>query len=282
LLTLAVSEKQTEVIDYLLSRGAAVNLANDRGWTPLHAAAYGTPHRDQAIDLAILQRLLTAGAAVDIMAHGDGGTPLMQALFWGNWPQAEVLAKYGIIPNNLRAASGLGRLDLVRSFFQADGTLKPEAGRQREFHRPHSGFPAWIATDNPQEILDEALVYACKSNRTNVLSFLKSMGANLNGEPYNGTGLFWAAANGHLETAQWLLDHDADLHQRANFGGERNLTVLHLAAWAGQTALAALLLERGADLTIRDDRYHGLPSGWAEHAGHQETYQFLKDKERQG
>ena len=61
----------------LLERGADVTRANAHGWTPLHQAAYS--------DLPQLARmLLDAGAPADVSARGDGGTPLVVALFWGN------------------------------------------------------------------------------------------------------------------------------------------------------------------------------------------------------
>ena len=42
-----------------------------------------------------------------------GGPPLIVALFWGNRGTAELLAERGVHPRNLRAAAGLGRLDMV-------------------------------------------------------------------------------------------------------------------------------------------------------------------------
>ena len=61
----------------LLARGADPSSANDRGWTPLHQAGYGN-------DAALARLLLDAGARTDLYGHGEGGTPLAAALFWGN------------------------------------------------------------------------------------------------------------------------------------------------------------------------------------------------------
>ena len=57
--------------------------------------------------------LLDAGAPVEVSARGDGGTPLVVALFWGHRETAELLAERSLAPGNLRVAAGLGRSDLT-------------------------------------------------------------------------------------------------------------------------------------------------------------------------
>jgi ankyrin repeat protein len=68
----------------------------------------------------------------------------------------------------------------------------------------------------------------------------------------------------------WLLDHGADVNQAATFGGPGHgdgVTALHLAAQNGKLRVIDLLLARGADRTIRDRLYHGIPFNWAQHSG---------------
>lgn len=283
LLHLAASFHQLEMVNLLLAAGADINMANNKGWTLLHGVAYtsvgGTPDGPELV-INLIDSLLAAGADVTAEAHGAGGTPLMQALFWGNRPQAERLAQEGIYPNNLRAAAGLGRLDLVQRFFNPDGSLKPEAGAKRAFHRPHSGFPPWTPTDNRQEIVDEALVYAAKSGRTNVMDFLLTQGADIDGAPYHSTALFWAISKGQTETVRWLLEHGADVHRLGSFGGEKNINALHMAAWGGHLESAALLLQYGADAAYHEPRYNSSPVGWADHLGHPELRDYLLEHAR--
>ena len=255
----------------LLQRGADPNLANDRGWTPLHQAGYS----DQP---ALAELLLAAGADPGRCAHGDGGTPLVQALFWGHREAAEVLARRGARPANLRVAAGLGLAGLLAALVAPDGTLHPDAGRHRAFYRPHTGFPEWAPSDDPQEVLDEAFVYACRSGRHEALELLLRRGAAIDADPYRGTGLLWAAARGRADTVAWLLDHGADPNRRASFGGPRHgqgVTALHLAAQDGHEALVRLLVARGADLGIRDELFSGTPGGWAAHAGHRALAESL-------
>ena len=229
----------------------------------MHHAAYRNDSEMAAL-------LIASGARVDAEAHGSGGTPLAVALFWGHREAADLLAGKEVMPRNLRIAAGLGRRDLVEECFRADGGLTAAACAGRGFYRPHSGFPKWSPSNDPQEVLDEALVWAAKSDRVGILPLLVERGARLNADPYRGTPLIWAAANGRIEAARWLLDHGAEVTQRGTFGGPshgQGVTALHLAAQNGRLEMVQYLIERGADPMIRDDLHGGTAMGWAEHGG---------------
>lgn len=266
------AEPRLAGVTLLLAAGADPTQANDRGWTPLHQAAYRN-------DAAMAARLLAAGAPPAAEAHGAGGTPLAVALFWGHVEVAEVLAEARVVPPNLRIAAGLGRADLVVAAFGADGALTAAARAGRGFYRPHGGFPTWRPTGEPQEVLDEALVWAAKADRVAVLPLLVAAGARVDADPYRGTPLGWAAWNGRVDAARWLLTHGADVNRRATFGGATHgvgVTALHLAAQRGHLPLVELLMAHGADLAARDARYGGTPAAWAAHAGAEATRRYLE------
>ena len=272
LLNLAVSFANVPAVEALLAAGADVSQGNNRGWTPLHQAAY-------ANHCEIAGMLIERGAALDLEAHGAGGTPLVVALFWGHREVAELLGRDFVAPNNLRVAAGLGRAELVEACFGADGTLTPEACAARGFYRPHGGFPDWKPTTDPQEVLDEALVWACKSGRIAVLARLVEAGARLDADPYRGTPLIWAAVCNRPEAVAWLLDCGADINQKATFGGlshGQGITALHMAAQYGQLEVVRLLVERGADRTIKDDLYRATAEGAAKHFGQSEVWEYLQ------
>jgi ankyrin repeat protein len=259
-------------VEALLMADSDVNDPNDRGWTPLHSAAY-------ANKLEIAALLIAKGAALDAEAHGAGGTPLIAALFWGHREVADLLGSHAVAPGNLRAAAGLGIPELVEACFSGQHTLTPEAGAARGFYRPHSGFPDWQPSTDPQEVLDEALVWACKSNRLEVLERLVRAGARLNADPYRGTPLIWAAACNRTEAALWLLDHGANVNQKATFGGlthGQGVTALHIAAQSGHMPMVKLLVERGADIFVKDDIYHSTPEGGATYFGQVAVRDYLR------
>jgi ankyrin repeat protein len=252
-----------EIVSLLLDRGADPNRGNDYGWTKLHQAGYGN-------DCELAKLMLAAGGRIDLSARGDGGTPLVQALFWGHREVAELLGRE---PVNLRVAAGLGDLELIDDLV---GT--PQAGAHRGFYRPHGGFPAWRPTDDPQEVLDEALVWAAKSDRVEAIRRLVELGARVDADPYRGTPLTWAAVNGRLSSVRTLVELGADPNQRGTFGGPSHgegVTAIHLAAQAGQREAVVTLLDLGADPLIRDQLHGGNALGWARVGGHEELADAL-------
>ena len=260
------------ILETLLDAEADPNDANDRGWTPLHQAGYSNQPQ-------IAARLIASGASPEAEAHGAGGTPLIVALFWGHVEVAEVLGRHSLAPTNLRVAAGLGHQQLMEACFAPDGTLTPEASAARGFYRPHSGFPDWQPSNHPQEVLDEALVWAAKSNRVNVLPRLVQAGARLDADPYRGTPLIWAAVRNRMDAARWLLDRGAEVNRKATFGGlthGQGITALHMACQNGHLAMVRFLIERGADPALKDDLFDSDAAGAARYFGQQEVCDYLR------
>ncbi len=271
-LAVAIEKEDGPLVRSLLAAGADPNLPNDRGWTPLHQAAI-TNHTP------LVSLLLDAGAAVTVSAHGDGGTPLVAALFWGHQETAAVLAEVAVVPDNLRINAALGRIDRLPRFFREDGSLTPEAGTGRGFYRPHSGFPAWSPSDDRAEILAEALSWAARNGALETMGFLIDRGAGIDATAYRGTPLMFAVAWHKPAAVRWLLEHGADPNRRAPFHGQETgrVTALHLAAQTDDPDLVRMLLDHGADRSIKDENYNSDPAGWAEHTGSLRTLALLRD-----
>jgi ankyrin repeat protein len=71
-----------------------------------------------------------------------------------------------------------------------------------------------------------------------------------------------------------LLEHGAGVNDTDGRG-----TALHEAAIRGDAELVALLLEHGADATLRDRAFDATPAGWAEHGGFMELAELLRSRE---
>ena len=52
-------------------------------------------------------------------------------------------------------------------------------------------------------------------------------------------------------------------------------TPLHAAAFHGNMSAASVLLKHGADVRVREEKYHGTPAGWANYAGHTEVRDLI-------
>lgn len=80
-----------------------------------------------------------------------------------------------------------------------------------------------------------------------------------------------ACRNGHTAVAALLLERGADVNAKGVFGG----TALHWAAINGHEDAVAFLLAHGADLTIRDAKFDSTPEGWATEGQHDEIRELL-------
>lgn len=77
-----------------------------------------------------------------------------------------------------------------------------------------------------------------------------------------GATFHFAAERGDLQLVKNLLQ--AGFRELGNaLGGE---SPLHQASWHGHSAIIRELVKAGADVSLRDTRYQGLPIGWAMHA----------------
>jgi ankyrin repeat protein len=81
--------------------------------------------------------------------------------------------------------------------------------------------------------------------------------------------------HGHVDAAKLLLEKGAAINAIPagfDFAG----TGLHYAAMNGHRALVELLLERGADPAIKDTKIGADAAGWAAHGKQPEIVELLK------
>ena len=82
---------------------------------------------------------------------------------------------------------------------------------------------------------------------------------------------YGACRNGHTEVAALLLERGADVNAKGVFGG----TGLHWAAINGHKDTVEFLVARGADLTIQDAKFDSTAEGWAAEGQHDEIRELL-------
>ncbi|PYQ40341.1 MAG: hypothetical protein DMG99_14215 [Acidobacteria bacterium] len=158
-------------------------------------------HPEQAgLQQELMKLLLQHGASLD--------APLVNAcLANGRVRAAEFLGGLGV-QLDLESAAGLGRLDVVSSFYDDKGNL-------------HSRVNA--------EQRDRGFFWACQYGRNDVIAFLLLHGACLESSDNAGqTPLHWAVIGGHIDTINLLLARDADLEKKNSYGG----TPLGQALWS--------------------------------------------------
>ena len=52
-------------------------------------------------------------------------------------------------------------------------------------------------------------------------------------------------------------------------------TPLHAAAWYGNISAIEVLMRHGANIRVREEKYHGTPAGWADYAGRKEARDLI-------
>jgi hypothetical protein len=184
----------------LLDAGADVNAESDAYGgrsTTLGLTATSCPPHDAGVQIPLMELLIERGATLDA---ADGGGAVNACLRNGRGPAAEFLAGRGA-RLDMEGAAGVGRLDIVTSFFTDDGALKsPEMQPQMM-----DGF-AW----------------ACEFGRTSVVDFLLQRGVDPAAKlrHHGQTGLHWAAYGGHVDVVKLLLERGAPVEAKdESYGG---------------------------------------------------------------
>jgi len=116
---------------------------------------------------------------------------------------------------------------------------------------------------------------AASAGHSDILSLLIEYGADVNGRNGNGEiPLHRASENGRLEAGKFLLNRAADIDVPSNF----NHTALMLATLRGHAEFAQMLLERGASIDARGSDLDWTPLHWAAAGGRIDVVRLLLDR----
>jgi ankyrin repeat protein len=241
----AVKRGDSAAVRSLLQKHVDVNEAEPDGTGALHWAVH-----NESVEIADL--LIRGGARVKA-TNRYGATPLWLAAVSGNAAMIEVLLKAGADANAanphgetpLLAAARSGKADGVRVLLDRGANVNAKE--------------SWRG--------QTALMWAAAEGHVPVVTLLLDRGAELHARSNGGfTPLLFAAREGRIGSTEALLRAGANLKdalplRRPGAADDAppepnaGLTALLLAVENAHYELAALLLDRGADLNVA-------PKGW--------------------
>ncbi len=193
--------RRLESAALLIAAGADINARSD-----IHETAETTLQEAvSCYDASLTELIVEAGASPDGL--DDDRRPMAEALFYQAPAAAKVLVDHGATID-LEFAAGLGRLDLMPAFFDADGKLLPSAGPH---HPPVTPVPVPPEPGAGNELLEQSLVYAAIGGQQETAAFLIDRGADVNAEPSGFTHRIaivdWGEA--HPEFVRFLIQRGA-------------------------------------------------------------------------
>ncbi len=251
----AAEEDQPDLIALLAEHGANVNFRHTHGDTALHRAARKNNH-DLIVDLAM------HGADVTL-TNNYGELPLHIA---ARRTSSDTLGTLlALTPQHLLNAENLdGRTPLAQA-------IRAGSRRNVEVLPQYNVRIEQTLEEQIQQILHaEPLTYhTILGHRAQVETILRSR-AIIPAQAEEMTPLHWAAARGHSDIIELLLNAQAQI----NAQDENEMRPLHLAAQNGHTNLIPLLIQHGADPHAQDSD-HYTPLHHATLRGHTPTAQAL-------
>ena len=169
------------------------------------------------------------------------------AFMYANTHLLPLLTRIWPTPDDLAHAAGMGNLARVKQWFDSAGVVRNLDDQYPYNDARARGHLQW---DPPteQQVLDTALAFS--------------------------------VINRHLEVADFLLEHGADINTTWN--SHEPASILHHLVFEDNYDSMRFLIDRGIDMTIKDYRWNSTARGWALYGKNdQKMAQWLEDAERQ-
>lgn len=266
-LAMAAQRGNIKIVQYLLDEGAAVNKLDEIGASALEYASYHG-HTE------IVSLLLKYGADVNTERTTDGTTALMPASQNGYTKIVRLLLNYKADTNKQRTtdhmtafmiASQNGHTKIVRLLLEhgADVKAKTSDGTTAFMFASQNGrieivrlLHSYTADVNDKRTTDgaTALMLASIFGQTETVRLLLSYNAAVNtrSKKYGFTALIFAAGLGFSEIVRLLLNDGAPIvNIRDSIDSS---TALHHACYMQEMLCVQLLLAKGADTNIQNDK----------------------------
>ncbi|XP_029088159.1 ankyrin repeat and SOCS box protein 3 isoform X1 [Monodon monoceros] len=252
---LAAREGNVKVLRKLLKNGCSVDVADNRGWMPIHEAAYHN-------SIECLRMLIRADSSKNYIKAKtfEGFCALHLAASQGHWKIIQILLEAGADPNatTLEETTPLflavenGQIDVLRLLLRYGANVNGSHSmcgwntlHQATFQENAEIIKLLLKKGANKECQDDfgitPLFVAAQYGKLESLSILISSGANVNCQALDkATPLFIAAQEGHTECVELLLSSGADPDLYCN---EDNWQLpIHAAAQMGHTKILDLLI----------------------------------------
>ncbi|XP_055484722.1 ankyrin repeat and SOCS box protein 3 [Psammomys obesus] len=247
---LATREGNVKILRKLLRKGRSVDVADNRGWTPIHEAAYHN-------SVECLQMLIHTDSSENYIKAKtfEGFCALHLGVSQGHWKITQILLEAGADPNAttleettpLFLAVESGQIDVVKLLLQYGANVNGfhsmcgwNSLHQASFQGSAETVQLLLKRGADKECQDDfgitPLFVAAQYGKLESLSILISSGANVNCQALDkATPLFIAAQEGHTKCVELLLSSGADPDLHCN---EDNWQLpIHAAAQMGHTKL---------------------------------------------
>ena len=176
------------------------------------------------------------------------------AFTYANTDVIQILTRIWLVPDDLPHAAGMDNLSRVKQWFDDSGALAL-GGIQN--HYPSSPYMP----------------------KDRVAEYSRQWGP-LSQQRVLDVALAWSIINSHLDVADFLLQHGADIN--TTWSSHEPASILHELVWHRNYEAMQFLIDRGIDMTIKDHRWNSTAQGWARYAANDEKMaQWLEEAEQQ-
>ncbi|XP_055495799.1 ankyrin repeat and SOCS box protein 3 isoform X3 [Leucoraja erinacea] len=262
---LAAREGNVELLKALIKKGHSLDIADNRGWYPIHEAASHTTLK--CLRLLLHKASLTSG--VELKTY-EGETALHLAAKHGHLKIVQILLQAGANPNAvtnenvtpLFLAAEKGHIAIVRTLLKNEARINGAHSaclwslvHQAAYQGHLDVLKFLLEKGADKESKDDygitPLFLAAQYGKVESLRTLIQHGSNVNCQAYDkATPLFIAAQEGHVECVEVLLSHGVDANLYCNEDDWQ--LPIHAAAQMGQVkffAIIYMLLKAGAVIT---------------------------------
>ncbi|PNF23135.1 hypothetical protein B7P43_G06701 [Cryptotermes secundus] len=287
---LAILTGNDAIALWLLENGVSVNTESMAGISPLFCAI-------RCRNTQLVKVLIEKGADVNAkIVNMDGITPLHSAVLVKDVDIFKILLENGAdftafcnFRNQtvIHSAAAAGNLEMFLTMVRYNADMSVQTNNEKG-DRPIHLAATMVGGLRCLKVLligntvksggnkygDFPIHFAAAYGHLDVVDWLIDRGSAVDIRNNMGsTPLINASWGGHCNVARMLLDRGADVN--ATVEKADNRSVIHSASFSGNAQLVELLLERGATVNARTSTNNRTPLHWAAQEGHLETVRLL-------